>query len=329
VSAAREATSEAGRKVEELSAESLHSREPSHSPSEIEQAAHEEFTSVLEDKYDGSTLYIVSEDQESFYTVNPDVGGSAWVGCLDPVDQTEKAVNGDLSHSVTNFWMGETDEIEVDEGSIRSMVRPEYAVVYSLGDDFVIEAENTESGWDVRAKGNPYGNGDETSFSFSEEDISERLGELRSNLNPGDYKLASDYHTKASRGFHSDTIKQPLNDEDFRVDSNGGSFYQAMVATGQNHIGLESDPTKPTEGAGGVIAEAAGMERESMLGNEITQIPVILTNGLKRTLHEVVWNSDRVNQHPLNIINLDEHIERNEEKGKPVKPLEDYYTSFK
>ena len=98
-----------------------------------------------------------------------------------------------------------------------------------------------------------------------------------------------------------------------------------MVATGQNHIGFESDPTKPTEAAGGIIAEAAGMERRSMLGNEITEITVIQgEEGLRRTLHEVVWNPEQVD-HPLDIVNLDKHLEENSQKDKPIKPLEEYY----
>jgi hypothetical protein len=326
MSAIREATIQTGETIQRMLEQSI-TGEAELSPSDVEETAYAEFTDLLENKYSGHTLHIASEDQETIYSVNEGDEGPTYVGCLDPVDQTEKAVNGDLSHSVTNFWMGEAEEIEVDDGSMRSIVRPEYAIIYSLGDDLVLEADYEENDWTLRAEGDPYGFMPDEGFSFDDGDISDSLQASRQNLTPGKYTVASDYHSKGSRVFHHDTIKEPLNREGIRVDSNGGSLYQSMVATGQNHIGFESDPTKPTEAAGGIVAEAAGMERRSMLGNKITKVPVIQSeDGLRRTLHEVVWNPEQVD-HPLDIINRDKHLEENSHKDKPIKPLEVYHTN--
>jgi hypothetical protein len=48
---------------------------------------------------------------------------------------------------------------------------------------------------------------------------------------------------------------------------------------------------------------------------------------LRRILHEAVWNPEQVDQDPVNIVNLDKHLKRNNEKDKQIKPLEECHTN--
>lgn len=260
------------------------------SPSEIEENALDVFISHIRDYYTGSKLFVVSEDADSFFEIGEETD-EVLVCCIDPIDQTEKAVNGDFSHSSIGFWAGKAVKLKNGENELYSLVEPIYSVVCSLDRKFLVEAFREGSNWEVRAEGSLYGDAGE-SFDLEKGDVSERITGFRENLFHEKYKLASDYQTKSSRSFHDDSINNPLTDENIRVDSNGGAIYQFMVATGQNHIGFESEPTMPTEASGGIIAEALGVERIDITGKQIDQISVIFKEqSTQETFHEVVWNN--------------------------------------
>ena len=302
--------------------------EKNFSPSMIEENALNVFISHIRDRYSGPKLFVVSEDSDTFLEIGEETD-EVLVGCIDPIDQTEKAVNGDFSHSSIGFWAGKAVKFKAKENELYSLVEPIYSVVCSLDREFLVESFKEGSGWEVRAKGSLYGEIGEN-FDLESGDVSERIADFRENLFQEKYKLASDYQTKSSRDFHDDSINDPLTDEGIRVDSNGGAIYQFMVATGQNHIGFESEPTMPTEASGGIIAEALGVERRDITGKPINRISVIFKEqSTQKTFHEVVWNNkifEEINEEsPLEIINMERQTEQSKNKGKEIRELEKYF----
>lgn len=298
------------------------------SPSEIEENALDVFISHIRDYYAGSKLFVVSEDADSFFEIGEETD-EVLVCCIDPIDQTEKTVNGDFSQSSIGFWGGKAVKLKNGENELYSLVEPIYSVVCSLDRKFLVEAFREGSNWEVRAEGSLYGDAGE-SFDLEKGDVSDRITGFRENLFHEKYKLASDYQTKPSRSFHNDSINNPLTDENIRVDSNGGAIYQFMVATGQNHIGFESEPTMPTEASGGIIAEALGVERIDITGKQIDQISVIFKEqSTQETFHEVVWNNrifeDIKEETPLELVDVNKHIKESREKGKEIKELDKYF----
>lgn len=297
-------------------------------PSSIEKNALDVFISHVRSHYSGDKLFVVSEDADKFFEIGEDTE-EILVCCIDPIDQTEKAVNGDFSHSSIGLWAGRAVKSRIEENELYSLVKPGYAVVCSLDREFLVETSKEESNWIARANGGLYGETGEN-FDLENRDIGEKIAGFRENLFQEKYKLASDYQTKSSRDFHDVSITDPLTDEGIRVDSNGGAIYQFMVATGQNHIGFESEPTMPTEASGGIIAEALGVERRDITGKPINRISVIFKEqSAQKTFHEVVWNSkifEETNEDsPLEVINMDKQIKQSKNKGKAIKELEEYF----
>lgn len=223
-------------------------------------------------------------------------------GCLDPVDQTEKSENLNLSNSVISFWGGEVQDRFETPGTEGALVAPRYAFISRIEDGMTVLAYHDSGDWDVEISGQPYGMGPE--FEFGEEALP-RIADIRDTLvDSTSYKLAANYTTKPRNDLHQD-VNEPLKQEGFRVDSNGGAIYQANVGLGRNHIGFEAKPTKPVEAAGGIIAEALNMERTDMKGRDIQEIAVILDeDGLRRTFNEVVYNPEVVEE-PLRLVDTE------------------------
>ena len=280
--------------------ESLGKQINSASFSDIEDEALQSFQEAVSS--DGLRVYTEDRDRPLEFGHSYDE-----MGCLDPVDQTEKSENLNFSNSVISFWGGEVQDSFERENKEGALIQPEYAFISRIQDGMTVLAYREPGDWSVEISGSPYGLGD--IFEFGE-DVTDQIEEIRdAKTDSTSYKLASNYTTKPRRGL-AQAVNEPLKEEGFRVDSNGGAMYQANVGLGRNHLGFEAKPTKPVEAAGGIIAEALGVERMDMMGRDIEEIAVILEeDGLKRTFHELISNPDVI-EYPLDKIDMDSLYEK-------------------
>jgi hypothetical protein len=262
-------------------------------------AAENAWIEGIDDRFEDYALvseegeYLVSGDPEYLFLVDPLDGSSlaasgespyvtSTVAVLDPGDLSGSKLTGEpLGSYCLQPGKGTEYFAWLENGSSAGIRGQVNWTEVSLEDELPGEADGTHIG---------------------PQDINS-LAEL-DNSRPG---IVSNYAAKDSRLDVDNLVNRPLMREgNVRVENYGGSFGGLAVGTGRNILAFEARPTKPTEAAGDIFAEAMGAHWNSMTGEEIDEIEVdVQDDGPGRTYSSQVTATEELAEEVREVIDLE------------------------
>jgi hypothetical protein len=264
-----------------------------------DKAAEDAWIEGIDERFDDYAL--VSEEGE--YVVS---GDPEYIFLVDPLDGSSLAASGESPYVTSTVAL--LDAEDVSGSKIAGEPLGSYCLQPGRGTEYFawLEGENhasvqgrvnwTEVSFDDELPGEVDGT------RMGPQDITS-LTEL-DNSRPG---IVSNYAAKDSRLDVDNLVNRPLMREgNVRVENYGGSFGGLAVGTSRNILAFEARPTKPTEAAGDIFAEAIGAQWISMTGEEIDEIEVdVQADGPRRTYSSQVTATEELAEEVREVIDLE------------------------